>query len=235
VFRKLKENLRRRLEVHLQREMAGATRDVELSRQLRATQQSAEYVDRHMQMSRSYPDRPSLLQIALQQVEISGLYCEFGVYQGETLNFIASKVKDEVHGFDSFEGLPEDWKQGHETGKFAMSSLPSVLPNVRLHKGWFDQTLPAFCAENPGPAAFLHIDADLYSSTRTIFENLGNAIVPGTVIAFDEFFNYPGWEQGECKAFEEFCSARHAKVQYLGFVRRGEQIAVKIKEITPRG
>lgn len=51
-------------------------------------------------------------------------------------------------------------------------------------KGWFDETLPKFAAEVEGPAAFLHVDCDLYSSTRTVFEALGDRVVPGTVIVF---------------------------------------------------
>jgi hypothetical protein len=81
--------------------------------------------------------------------------------------------------------------------------------------------------------AFLHVDADLYSSTRTIFELLGDGIVAGTVIAFDEFFNYPGWCEGEYKAFMEFCQERSTEVRYLGFARRDEQVAAKIVRIAP--
>ena len=58
-----------------------------------------------------------------------------------------------------------------------------VRSNVRLYRGWFEDTLPAFCEQHPGPIAFLHLDADLYSSTRTVFDLLGDGIVPGTVIA----------------------------------------------------
>ena len=93
--------------------------------------------------------------------------------------------------------------------------------------------LPAFCQQYPGPVAFLHLDADLYSSTRTVFDLLGDRIVPGTVIAFDEFFNYPGWREGEYRAFDEFCHQRRAEVRYLGFVGRDEQAVVKITGIAP--
>ena len=119
----------------------------------------------------------------------------------ETLNFIASLLPGQIHGFDSFEGLPEDWRQGHEKGTFAVGHLPRVRPNVRLYKGWFEDTLPAFREQYPGPVAFLHLDADLYSSTKTVLDILGEGIVPGTVIAFDEFFNYPGWRKGNIGPF----------------------------------
>jgi hypothetical protein len=121
----------------------------------------------------------------------------------------------------------------HEKGTFSLEALPQVCSNVQLHKGWFENTLPAFREQHPEEIAFLHVDADLYSSTRTVFDLLGDSIVAGTVIVFDEFFNYPGWCEGEYKAFMEFCEERRAEVLYLGFARRGEQVAVKIAGITP--
>jgi hypothetical protein len=234
MLRAFKEKVKRRIRYHLNRQLSEATKDIEFARQVRAAQKSAEFVDQHMKMAKSHPDKFALLKAAIEQVKIPGLYCEFGVYRGETLNFIASLATGEVHGFDSFEGLPEDWKQGHEKGTFALASLPEVQPNVRLHEGWFKDTIPAFREQHPEQIAFLHMDADLYSSTRTIFELLGDAIVAGTIIAFDEFFNYPGWCEGEYKAFIEFCRERHVEVHYLGFSRRGEQVAAKIARIAPK-
>jgi Macrocin-O-methyltransferase (TylF) len=231
MFRAFKEKVKGRMQYHLNRQLSAATRDIEFARQFRAAQESAAFADQHMKMAKSYPDKFALLKAAISLVEIPGLCCEFGVYRGETLDFIASLVGREVHGFDSFEGLPEDWKQGHEKGTFALTSLPEVRTNVRLHKGWFEDTIPAFREQHPEQIAFLHLDADLYSSTKTVFELLGDRIVAGTVIAFDEFFNYPGWCEGEYKAFTEFCQERHVEVRYLGFARRDEQVAVKIDTI----
>lgn len=233
MFRTLKEKIKRRLRYHLTQQLSEATKDIEFARQFRAAQESADFADRYMRMAKSYPHRFALLQAAIAEVEIPGLYCEFGVYRAETLNYLASLVRAEVHGFDSFEGLPEDWKQGHEKGTFALAELPSVRPNVRLHRGWFEDTIPDFRKRLTDPVAFVHVDADLHSSTRTILYLLGNAIEVGTVIVFDEFFNYPGWSEGEYRAFMEFCRERDAEVRYLGFVRQGEQVALKITRIKP--
>jgi hypothetical protein len=213
--------------------MGRTAKDIELMRQLRATHESAEFVDHSMKMGKSYRDKFALLKAALEKVEFAGLYCEFGVYSGGTINFIASLTPSEVHGFDSFEGLPENWRVGHEKGTFAMPSLPEVRPNVQLHKGWFKDTIPDFKEKHSLPIAFLHLDADLYSSTRTVLEMLGERIIPGTVIQFDEFFNYPGWLEGEYKAFSEFCAIRNAEVFYLGFTRSDQQVALKVVKIAP--
>jgi hypothetical protein len=75
--------------------------------------------------------------------------------------------------------------------------------------------------------AFMHMDADLYSSTKTVFDTLADRIVPGTVIVFDEFFNYPGWKRGESKAFAEMVAARGLKFEYLGYA--DQQVAVKVR------
>ena len=60
---------------------------------------------------------------------------------------------------------------------------------------------------------------------------LGDRIVPGTVIQFDEYFNYPGWRDGEYKAWSEFARARHVEFEYLGYCDRHEQVAVRVVSI----
>lgn len=208
-------------------------RDIDLARRRRSVVESAEFVDQCMRAAKSHPNRLSLLQAALREVDsaLGGLYCEFGVYRGESINYVAARVARTVHGFDSFEGLPEDWRPGFERGTFATGYLPDVRPNVLLHKGWFQDTLPAFLRDHPEPIEFLHIDADLYSSAKTVLDLLGDRIVAGTVIEFDEFFNYPGWKEGEYRAFSEFCVSRDVELRYIGYTRNDEQVALKILKI----
>ena len=100
--------------------------------------------------------------------------------------------------------------------------------NVTLIKGWFNETLPAFLATNQGDVAFLHVDCDLYSSTKCIFDLLAGRIKSGTVIVFDEFWNYPAWQQHEIKAFEEFKAEYRVKAQPVGFVPSHQQVAFVI-------
>ena len=71
------------------------------------------------------------------------------------------------------------------------------------------------------------MDCDLYSSTRTILEGLASQIVAGTVIQFDEYFNYPGWREHEFKAFHEFIAERGLSYEYLGYTREFS-VAVRI-------
>lgn len=141
-----------------------------------------------------------------------GLYLEFGVNSGHSIRRIAAFTEKHIYGFDSFEGLPEAWN-GLEVGHFTTDgNLPNVPNNVTLIKGWFDETIPVFKKTNADTVAFVHIDCDLYSSTKTIFDNLKNRFVNGSIIAFDEIFNYGAagagnpylWREHEYKAFCEF-------------------------------
>jgi hypothetical protein len=192
---------------------------------------SAEYAARHMQGALATPDKMVVLLEGLKLAPGNGLFAEFGVWRGDTINAIAEQVGDgtTVHGFDSFEGLPEDWHT-YPKGSFHMHGLlPQVRANVELHPGWFDETVPAFAAQHPGePIAFLHVDCDLYSSAKTIFEGLGDRLVPGSVIVFDEYFNYPGWREHEYKAFQELVAARSLRYRYVAYNNREWNVAVQI-------
>jgi hypothetical protein len=48
------------------------------------------------------------------------------------------------------------------------------------------------------------------------------------VIVFDGYFNYPGWREGEFKAFQEFIAREDLEFEYLNYNRKGEQVSVKI-------
>lgn len=209
--------------------------DIELQMQWAACQETAAFVAQNMMKTQAFPNRFSLLSHSLKAIDPKlqkeGLHCEFGVGAGSSVNFIASQTSATIHGFDSWEGLPEDWRTGFEKGTFAMDGLPKVRPNVKLHKGWFNESLPVWAKEHPGPIAFIHFDADLYSSTKTVFDIIGDRIVPGTILQFDEYFNYPGWQDGEFKAFKEFVEARNVKFEYIGYTNKDEQAAVRILSI----
>ena len=199
-----------------------------------AGMQTAEFIVENMSKVKSFADKKTYLQHVLAQTENrNGLFMEFGVYKGETINIISAAVPDKIfYGFDSFEGLPEDWRHDYwnfAKGKFNLNGkMPQVNSNVRLVKGWFNETLPAFVKEHAEPCAFIHVDCDLYSSTKTIFDNLKDQIVSGTVIAFDEYFNYPGWQQGEHKAFMELVAEKGFEFEYIARTDLA-QVAVKIK------
>ncbi|PWV51531.1 class I SAM-dependent methyltransferase [Chitinophaga sp. S165] len=202
--------------------------DIALARSLKSLSTTVDYVDNKMSHIPSVDHHLKVHDVAIQSISIpDGLILEFGVFSGKTINHIAEKLPGhQVYGFDSFEGLPEFWRDGYEKGHFAVTELPQVAANVTLVKGWFDQTLPDFKAKNDSALAYLHVDCDLYSSAKTIFDMLKDNIVAGTVIVFDEYFNYPGWMEGEFKAFHEFLAETGKEYKYLTYNVKHEQVAV---------
>jgi len=195
---------------------------------LAAAVTSAAYAQRHMRSTPRHANDLALLKAGLGLVRPPGLVLEFGVASARTTNFIAGLVEGPVFGFDGFAGLPEDWRPGFGRGAFASKTLPTVAANVELVVGWFDRTLPGFLDTHPGPVSFAHIDCDLYSSTQTILAQLRNRIVPGTILVFDEYFNYPGWEVHEHRAFAEFITVTGRAYEYVGVVPSHQQVAVRI-------
>lgn len=147
------------------------------------------------------------------------LWIEFGVATGNTINYISRFTEDKVYGFDSFEGLPEKWRDGFEAGTFSLNGvLPVVNSNVELIKGWFNETLPNFIQIQNKKVSFIHMDADLYSSTKYIFDILKDYIDSDCVIVFDELINYPGFDgdNGELTAFYEFITENKVDYEWIG-------------------
>jgi hypothetical protein len=107
-----------------------------------------------------------------------------------------------------------------------------VPGNAKLHVGWFDATLPPFLATTTESCALVHIDCDIYSSTVSVFSQLTARMVPGTVIVFDEYFNYPGWREHEYKAFQEFIAASGMGYRYIGFAAEKGHVAVQLTGAT---
>jgi hypothetical protein len=201
-------------------------------RAIRALASTVDYIDARMADALGFETQRELLDYALSQTGTAGHYLEFGVFSGGTIRHMARRKPEVIfHGFDSFEGLPEAWA-GFTLGRraFAMEGrMPRVPTNVELHKGWFNDTIPAWCRQVAGPVAFLHIDCDLYSSTVDIFRGLAARLGSGTVIVFDEYFNYPGWERHEFKAWQEFVADHRVEYTYLGYAR--QQVALRITAI----
>jgi methyltransferase family protein len=208
-----------------------AITDLDLMGSVRDVQSSAAFEREHLTKAAHFKSRPQLYRHALAQAGDDGLFLEFGVYKGDSINRLA-ELKPAVrwYGFDSFVGLPEAWTPGARAGAFSIAGrLPPVRNNVTLIKGFFEQTMAPFAAQHPNEkVAFLHIDCDLYSATRTVFEHLGDRLQPGCIIVFDEFINYAGWQDAEYKAFMEFIGAKGRRFEYIGYVRTGGQVAVRL-------
>ena len=144
-------------------------------------------------------------------------FLEFGVFEGYSINFFS---KLNVHsdscfyGFDSFEGLPEDWNRRQRKGCFDVSGKLPPTNDVRIKfvKGWFQNTLPSFLSKNEiSDNLVVHYDADIYSATLFVMMELDKLKKPYIAI-FDEFTGH------ETRALYNYCQTTGAVVDFYGSV-----------------
>ncbi|HJQ47249.1 MAG TPA: class I SAM-dependent methyltransferase [Amycolatopsis sp.] len=235
----LVEKVRADLENHVRHEtdrLIRAVHDVEFRsrRDLfaageRAAAESTErFLREHLPTAPIFTTPLETLEYALSQVSGEGMVLEFGVFSGNTLKVISAACQGrEVYGFDSFDGLPEDWRTTQPAGTFAVHQVPEV-DGAEMVVGLFADTLPGFLAAHPGPVAFLHLDADLYSSTKTVLDLAGDRLRPGSIVLFDEYFNYTSWESHEHRAWTEFVERTGIGFDYVGYTVNNEQLIVRI-------
>lgn len=206
------------------------SRDLAVELQLHAKRDTVAYILENLQDASLFRDRWDQIKYAIANCPSEGLIAEFGVADGSSVNFMAKHTNRTIHGFDSFEGLPERWSGTFElAGKFSQGGkLPKVASNVILYKGWFDETIPSFLDANPGPIAFLHVDCDIYSSSKTIFDGLEDRLIAGSYVLFDEYFNYPNWRAHEFKAWGEFVERTGLTYEYVGLTGKNGHVLTKI-------
>lgn len=203
-----------------------------------AKQESVQAFKHHMEKSMLFRQKPrnqeySIKRAIRNQID-GGHYIELGVASGNSCRLFADILAKKsfcITGFDSFEGLEEDWtgiQSGRAAGAFSQAGkLPEVPDNVTLVKGWVDQTLPPYLASLGADArfAFIHMDMDTYTPTRFALEALKPHLTQGTVILFDELYGYPGWRHHEYKALLEVMDPD--SFEYISFSE--ESVAIEIK------
>lgn len=148
------------------------------------------------------------------------LYLEFGVHEGASLKTWTALVPApdaRFVGFDSFEGLPELWNDQHAKAHFSTEGRLPVIEDerVELVVGWFEDTLPAW-SPPPHEQVLLALDADLYSSTRTVLESLRGLLKPGTLLYFDELNDH----EHELRALRELVQSSPVEVTPLAAAGR---------------
>lgn len=144
------------------------------------------------------------------------LLLEFGVWRGDSMRaFVAINRSPGslFYGFDSFEGLPEEWR-GMEAGRFSTGGqVPDIAdPRVRFVKGWFQDSLPGkmdeISAAAEGRTVIVIFDADLYSSTLFLLFTLAPRLKHFRFI-FDEYAGH------ETRALYNFLQASGARAEFL--------------------
>ena len=157
-------------------------------------------------------------------------FLEFGVFQGASLktwSTLNHNPETRYWGFDSFEGLPEDWHAGKEKGTFStFGKAPSIDDSrVQLVVGWFQDTLPSFLASyKPRHRLVVHNDSDLYSSTLYCLTIMNSVLRSGTIVIFDDFYD----SLHQYRALTDYCSAYLRSFKVIGMTRHIGQAAVEM-------
>jgi len=184
---------------------------------------------------RNYSNRVKLHEYVISSHSLADKpihYLEFGVAGGTSF---AWWVKANRHpgsrffGFDTFEGLPEDW---HFFKKGAFSFDIPFLEDERgtFIKGLFQDTLYNFLdnyrrsLDTPDATRVLHMDADLYSSTLFALTMMAPFLRNGDIVFFDEF-NIPNHEFA---AWSDFIKSYYIRYEVIGSANNFYQTAIRI-------
>jgi O-methyltransferase len=198
------------------------------------------WIDRHQKLlyndfystKGEYKKRYELYEYIIDN-EINDLpinYMEFGVGDGETINWWAKALSNKntsFYGFDTFEGLPEDWGI-HKKGSFNNSgNIPLVIDErIKFNKGLFQNTLNPFLKEiDNDKKNVILLDADLYSSTLFVLTTIAPCLKKNDIIIFDEFLA----AQHEFLAYYNFCeSFSHIKLDAFAAANNYSFVAFKV-------
>lgn len=170
------------------------------------------------------------LLIELKSIPV--FYYEFGVASGDMIKKWAStnKVKESRFiGFDSFEGLPENWEEKKEGHFDQKGSMPEIDDRrVSFVKGWFqDSVYEALLNCDFHEQCVYHLDADLFSSTLYVLFQIYPKLKSNDILIFDEFSSY----HHEFEALEIFkkCTNDKWRFEFIGAVNNYRQVAFRLK------
>jgi hypothetical protein len=186
---------------------------------------SFNYAKENMNGAYSFLDRFEGLTLSIKEARkrfpLRKLVLEFGVYKGGMINYQAKKFADlNFVGFDSFEGLQEQWSGMAPEKTFDIGGkLPRVRRNVELVKGWFAESGSRWKAENPAAdiPLLVHVDCDTYAATRDVLEFCSDYVEHGLVLHFDDYFGFLDWRIGGFKALREMSEKRGWRLTYLSY------------------
>jgi Flp pilus assembly protein TadD len=158
-------------------------------------------------------------------------FYEFGVWRGVAFRYLIKTFK-KGYGFDTFTGLPEDWRVG--SGKYERAGAYSCdgdIPRIEggeFIAGKFDDTLSVFFSEPRPLASVINFDADLYSSTICALNYSKSVMDQHTVLVFDQLIGHEFWEQDEFKALNEFVVKNNCTYEVVAISFFTNQVAVKL-------
>jgi O-methyltransferase len=181
-----------------------------------------------------YNRREILYDALINQEQVNILpidYFEFGVAGGYSFKWWLehnSNPNSKFYGFDTFEGLPEDF------GPFAKGSMAVALeslnisdPRACFYKGLFQDTLIPFLDQyKSNRKKLIHMDADIFSATIFSLSQLYKYLNPGDIILFDEF----AVPKHEFMAFKIFTESFYINYEVIAAANNYLFLAIKIKK-----
>ena len=170
--------------------------------------------------------RWALFDYVVGQSITSRPFYEFGVWRGEAFRYLIKTFK-KGYGFDTFEGIPEDWHH-EKTGSYSSDGNIPQIEGGEFIVGKFDNTLLPFFSEPRPTASLINFDADLYSSTICALNHSKPVIDQHTLLVFDEFLMNDNWEDDEYKALDEFCFHNSFTYEVLAVSFITKQVAVRL-------
>ena len=141
-----------------------------------------------------------------------GQVLDFGVATGESTMMLGNALMNtqnrKVVGFDAFLGIRDAWsKPDRPSGAMSLGGVvPAHLVShekVEVRVGWVEDTLPLFLRERPEGAGLVHLDMDVFPPTKFVLEALGPVLRPGSLLVFDDYFGFIGWQNHSHRAFAE--------------------------------
>ena len=197
---------------------------------------SFNYAKENMQDAYSFLDRFDGLRLSIEAAKrrfpSRKLVLEFGVYKAGMINYQARKFPElNFVGFDSFEGLQEQWSGMAPEKTFDLGGrLPKVRQNVGLVKGWFAESGPRWKTENPasGIPLLVHVDCDTYAATVDVLEFCSDYVEHGLVIHFDDYFGFPDWRNAGFKALKEIAEKRRWRLTFLSYGTKEVAVLVEM-------
>jgi hypothetical protein len=179
-----------------------------------------------------YTDRFRLYTdiIKTEQLDLFS-YLEFGVSKGKSMQWwCRENTNDSSHfyGFDTFEGIPENWGTKAKGSYSNHGNIPVVNdPRCTFIKGLFQESLFSFLKEHElKNRLVIHLDADLYSSTLFCLFAMLPYLKPGDILIFDEF----DITTHEFRAFRDFTAACPMKYTCIGEACNYNKVVLKLKE-----
>ena len=110
-----------------------------------------------------------------------------------------------------------DWREGYPKGTYTTNgNIPKTNPNAAVSNDLFNLTVPGTLKFHSKKISFIHMDCDLYSSTKYALIESRPYLDEGCIIVFGAFLNYAGYDgdNGALRAFYEF--VRRYEVEFEG-------------------